>query len=41
MEPAKSFDGSAVVGKFIPIIDLELKTLISLYKNGKIVQKKY
>ncbi|MEC8538038.1 MAG: fumarylacetoacetate hydrolase family protein [Bacteroidota bacterium] len=39
-EPAKSFDGSAVVGKFIPIIDLELKNInFSLYKNGKIVQK--
>lgn len=39
-EPAKSFDGSAVVGEFIPIIDLELKNInFSLYKNGKIVQK--
>ena len=39
-EPAKSFDGSAVVGSFISKDDLNINNLnFSLNKNGKITQK--
>ena len=39
-EIAKSFDGSAVIGKFIPISELNKNKLnFSLNKNGKMVQR--